>query len=146
MKTLSLWQPWATLVVIGAKRNETRSWPTAYQGSLLIHAAKHFTPDEKMICMREPFYSVLKAAGFHPPYDLPTGSIIGMVDQTGCVHVETVRDGLSKQELAFGNYADDRFAHTYTNPVRFARLTPYSGSQRYFYCDIPLHVLQGERT
>ena len=40
MKALSLTQPWATLVVIGAKRIETRSWHTSYVGPLLIHAAK----------------------------------------------------------------------------------------------------------
>ena len=40
MKALSLTQPWATLVVIGAKRIETRFWHTSYVGPLLIHAAK----------------------------------------------------------------------------------------------------------
>lgn len=28
MKLLSLWEPWATLMAIGAKRIETRSWQT----------------------------------------------------------------------------------------------------------------------
>ncbi len=40
MKALSLLQPWATLVVIGVKQIETRSWSTAYRGPLLIHASK----------------------------------------------------------------------------------------------------------
>jgi hypothetical protein len=40
MKAISLWQPWATAIALGAKRVETRSWPTAYRGPLLIHAAK----------------------------------------------------------------------------------------------------------
>jgi hypothetical protein len=38
MKGLTLTQPWATLVAIGAKRIETRSWPTRYRGLLAIHA------------------------------------------------------------------------------------------------------------
>jgi hypothetical protein len=38
MKALSLTQPWASLVVAGAKKLETRSWPTYYRGPLLIHA------------------------------------------------------------------------------------------------------------
>lgn len=38
MKVLSLTEPWATLVAIGAKRIETRSWSTRYRGPLLIHA------------------------------------------------------------------------------------------------------------
>src|SRR6202030_2406661 len=42
MKALTLTQPWATLVAIGAKRIETRSWPTLYRGPLAIYAAKRF--------------------------------------------------------------------------------------------------------
>lgn len=40
MKAITLTQPWATLVAIGAKRIETRSWATRYRGPLAIHAAK----------------------------------------------------------------------------------------------------------
>lgn len=42
MKALSLWQPWASAIAVGAKHIETRSWSTAYRGPLAIHAAKHF--------------------------------------------------------------------------------------------------------
>lgn len=38
-KAISLWQPWASLVVAGLKRIETRSWPLP-AGRYLIHAAK----------------------------------------------------------------------------------------------------------
>ena len=40
MKAISLWQPWATLVGLGVKTIETRSWATKYRGPLAIHAAK----------------------------------------------------------------------------------------------------------
>lgn len=39
MKALTLHQPWATLVALGVKTIETRSWSTRYRGRLLIHAA-----------------------------------------------------------------------------------------------------------
>lgn len=39
-KALTLWQPWATLVALGHKRIETRSWATRHRGELWIHAAK----------------------------------------------------------------------------------------------------------
>jgi hypothetical protein len=32
MKALTLHQPWATLVALGAKQIETRSWPTRHRG------------------------------------------------------------------------------------------------------------------
>lgn len=38
MKALTLWQPWASLVALGVKRIETRSWSTDYRGPLAIHA------------------------------------------------------------------------------------------------------------
>lgn len=44
MKALSLTQPWASLVAIGAKRIETRSWRTSYRGEVAIHAAKGLGP------------------------------------------------------------------------------------------------------
>ena len=34
MKAPSLWQPWASAIAVGAKRVETRSWPTNYRGPL----------------------------------------------------------------------------------------------------------------
>lgn len=39
MKALTLWQPWASLVALGVKTIETRSWSTGYRGPLAIHAA-----------------------------------------------------------------------------------------------------------
>lgn len=43
MKALSLRQPWASLVALGVKTVETRSWSTSYRGPLAIHAAtRHF--------------------------------------------------------------------------------------------------------
>ncbi len=59
MKAISLLQPWATLVAIGAKRIETRSWATNYRGPLAIHASKSPKMVNKLT-WDEPFYSALK--------------------------------------------------------------------------------------
>ena len=47
-RCLSLIQPWATLVAIGAKKVETRSWKTPYRGWLAIHASKAFPKDAQL--------------------------------------------------------------------------------------------------
>jgi activating signal cointegrator 1 len=39
IKALTLWQPWASFMAVGMKKNETRSWGTSYRGPLAIHAA-----------------------------------------------------------------------------------------------------------
>lgn len=76
MKAVTLTQPWATLVAIGAKQIETRSWPTNYRGPLAIHAGKGPStigwPQLNHICNRtEPFRSVLQVAAAWRCPDLP---------------------------------------------------------------------------
>lgn len=44
MKTLTIRQPWASLIAAGVKTIETRSWSTRYRGPLAIHAGRA-TPD-----------------------------------------------------------------------------------------------------
>jgi activating signal cointegrator 1 len=36
---ITLWQPWASLIALGIKKFETRSWETSYRGKIFIHAA-----------------------------------------------------------------------------------------------------------
>jgi hypothetical protein len=58
MKAITIWQPWASLIAIGAKQYETRSWETKYRGPIAIHAAKK--DPCKMPILVEPFETVLK--------------------------------------------------------------------------------------
>jgi hypothetical protein len=41
-RAISLHQPWASLVALGIKRYETRSWSTKFRGKLLICSAKKY--------------------------------------------------------------------------------------------------------
>lgn len=63
MRCLSLYEPWASLMSLGVKRVETRSWSTSYRGKVAIHASKHFTREEKELCFEDGFYEPLHAAG-----------------------------------------------------------------------------------
>ena len=93
MKTITLTQPWASLVAIGVKQIETRSWQTSYRGPLAIHAAKGFPKWAKELCYTEPFKSVLAlnvrenmAGQFylsHVINNLPTGCIVATCELTG---------------------------------------------------------------
>jgi hypothetical protein len=54
MKAISLWQPWATLLVIGAKKYVSRSWklPENLIGQrIAIYAAKHVDGKNKYLCL-----------------------------------------------------------------------------------------------
>jgi len=62
MKAITLYQPWATLVALGKKKIETRSWKTDYRGPLAIHVAKKFTGEQRMLCRwaKQPLSDALK--------------------------------------------------------------------------------------
>lgn len=85
MKALTLWQPWASLVAIGVKRVETRSWATSYRGPLAIHAAK-VTPREARALTTQPFiYTRMVGA----PFGYPEGVVLAIVELLDCVPAET---------------------------------------------------------
>ena len=42
VKTLTIREPWASLIVNGYKEYEFRSWKTNYRGKILIHAGIGF--------------------------------------------------------------------------------------------------------
>ena len=42
MKVLTIKQPWASLIMLGYKRFEFRSWKTNYRGELLIYTDSTF--------------------------------------------------------------------------------------------------------
>lgn len=140
MRTISLWQPWASLVVIGAKTWETRSWNTSYRGPLAIHAAKRWTPAQRALIAQEPFKSALMAAGI---YELPLGKVLGKVELVntalctslkGHVIFSTGGDGIIIQgpELSFGDFAPGRYAWQLENPERLDTPIPEIGRQRFW--------------
>ena len=76
MKALTITQPWATLIAIGAKRFETRGWSTPYRGPLAIHAGKNLAPVVvSAACAssagRNRSRQKLTDAGYADPRDLP---------------------------------------------------------------------------
>lgn len=81
MKTLSIRQPWAWLIIHGGKDIENRTWPTRYRGPVLIHAAKGMTGAEY-----NDAYHFAQDLGVTIPLfkDLERGGIVGVATVTGC--------------------------------------------------------------
>jgi len=131
MRAMSLWQPWASLMVHGHKRNETRSWSIEYRGRVLIHAAKRFQQEEREICIYAPFAPCL-ARHYNKLKDIPLGAIIGSVHIVDCVPTNWAVSRITDQERHFGNYADGRFAWITENPVAFKEPVPFRGQQGFF--------------
>lgn len=129
IKAISLWQPFASLVVGGFKRYETRSWFPHYRGLLAIHATKKFPVHAQRLCGVEPFKSWLLAMGYEDYGDLPTGAVLGVVKLELVYGTEIIRGYLEAAELAMGDFSDKRFAWLLTDPQRFAEPIPARGKQ-----------------
>lgn len=110
MKALSLLQPWAQLVAIGAKEYETRSWATDYRGPLAIHASKGFSKENRELCLEWPFDEALLKAGIGCPGALPRGLVIATCVLVGCYRINKPNPRISPEEQSFGNWKVGRFA------------------------------------
>lgn len=143
MKIISLHQPWATLLVLGKKKIETRSWSTAYRGPLAIHAAKKLLPHFGQICNSEPFNTALKTAGYDELECFEFGKVIGAVTLSQIATTEEIIDpgvefpgdfcdAFTFTETFFGNYEPGRFGWLCTHPIKFPSPFPLTGRQRIF--------------
>ena len=135
VRCLSLTQPYATLISLGVKCIETRSWQTPYRGRLAIHAAKDFPKDARAMCLKEPFKRVLMAAGIESLADLPLGALLATVQLVDCVPTGKVRSQLSSEEYAFGDYSAGRFAWLLGDVQRLAVPVPARGALRLWTVD-----------
>ena len=156
LKTISLWQPWASLIALKYKRIETRSWYTSYRGVLAIHACKgiprwaiklciHFI---KLLRIDENEYNVL--------YELsrgygPLGKIVATCRLVDCVKIveqpKLSRDGfamlengiqVSGNELSFGDYTVGRYAWILEDVQPLKEPVPAKGMQGLW--NLPLEV------
>src|SRR5947209_8605322 len=116
MRCLSIKQPWATLIALGAKRVETRSWSTSYRGSLAIHASSRINREAAMSLRVPSIQEALAVRGYHQgsgpasnPCGLPLGAVIAVVT---LVDVQPITLELvpAEPERSFGDYTPGRFA------------------------------------
>lgn len=115
---LSLTQPWASLVVSGRKRWETRGWRTHHRGRVIIHASKLMPP-----------WARGAALGFDlDPAALPKGVLLGAVTIVRMVPTEEARLMLPDEELAMGDYSDGRWAWELADPVALPEPIPGRGA------------------
>jgi len=151
IKGLSLWQPWAVVMETGAKRNETRSWPTKHRGPLAIQASKKRPTDIVGLLgiLRDDWAAwapALRDAGC--PIDehrrviglggLAYGAIACVVNVVDCVSI-TAENAPSWPERAFGDYTPGRFMFVTDRVVRLAEPVPFRGAQGMF--DVPVDLL-----
>lgn len=130
MKAITLTPPRGTLITLGQKKIETRSWRTDYRGPLAIHQGSNLKPiggrrGLEEICGTQPFFDALYPIVLnHDRYcdrnliadALPMGKIVAVCElrhivPTGSIHQHTLIDWpLTDQERTFGDFAPGRYA------------------------------------
>ena len=96
MKTITIKQPYATLIVEGLKEYEFRTWKTKYRGDILIHAGKGI--DKEAMKRYD-----------HLNLEYPSGKIIAKATITDCLYVddELKKELKNKNSLIYHNILKD---------------------------------------
>lgn len=103
MKVLSIKEPWASLIMNGTKKIETRSWKTKYRGEIYIHASS-----SKAKITKPEVYELIKDMNFK------CGYIICKCNLVDCIYMtdEYVNDMKTNhyEEYICGHYEVGRYA------------------------------------
>lgn len=134
MKARSLYQPYASLMALGLKKNETSSWATSYRGPLLIHAAKKIIdwPNGRI-------QAAFEGIAFLPS-DLPLGCLLCKVDLIDCKKI-FLYNRPKEPERSFGIYTLGRYMWI-TDNLEIFDPVPYRGRQRIF--NVPADIISIE--
>jgi hypothetical protein len=149
LKGISLWQPWASLIAVGAKRIETRSWQIGYRGLLAIHATKTFEFSGSATYYDPQVGPLMREAlaPLYPDYSkLPLGAIVAVAQLVDCMPTRNVCPHLNAKlatygwnqggyyaipqaDFAFGDYSPGRWAWLLENVQRLPKPIPRSGAR-----------------
>lgn len=150
MPAISLWQPWATLLAAGYKRVETRSWAPRelHMGeTVAIHAAKHWTQDERELCEDDPFFrrflTLAARRGLWDTGHPPLGCIVGVATfHTAAPTERLIRNPkLTEREHGFGNYSPGRYGWVFVDARPITPPVPLRGERGIFTWQAPYDVL-----
>lgn len=118
MKTLSIKEPHATLLLTPYKTIETRSWPTSYRGPILLHASKFipsYRSDPAMWDRVLKLYDKEESrTGSRPKFR--NGHIYAKAVLVDCIEMteENIK-ALSQDEIDAGYYAPGRYMWILSN-------------------------------
>lgn len=156
MKALSLWQPWASAMAVGAKRIETRSWPAvasghAFRGWVAIHASKrtHWPKDapaavsgmslentfEYHLRISLESYQLFVGNGFGVFSSLPMGAVVAVGWMNYCESTTDLK--VSELEAMWGGYEAGRYGWVFSEMWRLNDPMPARGKQKLFDLDMP---------
>jgi activating signal cointegrator 1 len=138
VKALSLWQPWASLVAIKTKRNETRSW-LCHRAMIGQRIAVHAAKTEKGLAAMSDALRALCGDVF--PWDLvhlPFGAIVCTAVIRESIPVADI-GALYREEIESGDYSAGRYAWPLWDVRQLSAPIPCKGAQGFW--SVPDDVL-----
>lgn len=115
MKVLTLTEPWATLMKLGEKNIETRSWSTNHRGLLAIHAAKSVPKYAREFCNDSEVIAAFLRRNEQQWFKL--GYILCVRKLINILPTENVKNILHKERI-FGDYSPGRFAWIFSDDIK----------------------------
>lgn len=155
VKAVSLWEPWASLMALGAKTIETRDRKVHFRGLLLIHAARKWSIEQERFLMTPEVQEALRPLiAEHPvhrghtdqvrEYHLGRGRALALVKLHACVSTSGVFSpdlvpelrAMVDRERTFGDYRPNRWLWVTSDRQR---LKPFQvrGHQGFFNVELP---------
>jgi len=108
MKTLSIKQPWAELIIQGKKKIEIRKWNTKFRGEFLIHSSGNIDLE------------AMNKFGF-AQNELPRGAIIGKVTLKDIKKYKNKEEFKSEYDKHLAGIEWGDFGFILENPKRFEK-------------------------
>ena len=126
-KAISIWQPWASLIGLGVKTYETRSWQTNYRGKLIICSARKTTKQQQQdYALLSQKYQIDMDWD-----DLLFGYAIAICDITDCIKISNgLICSILQVEYDCGDWEIGRYAWKLENIKVLDNPTPVKGKQR----------------
>lgn len=136
MRAITIHQPWASLIALGEKTIETRSWPTRYRGPIAIHAGK-LTRERAEDCLEDPYRELLVKHGLKAIGDLPWGAVVAVATLADCVRMTGhMYEPASVMEHELGWFAPGRYAWHLSDVVLLPTPVPARGKQGFWDVDL----------
>jgi hypothetical protein len=146
MNALTVYQPHAMALAIGLRTIETRGWPTAYRGPLLIHAAKQWdgviaedcriaeSQIRGIVWSRTQTKNQLAMA--NTPWRDTLGCVLAVAVLSDCVPIPEPCG--TEFDKAWGGFGPGRYGFVLTELRTLSRPVPAVGKQKLWVPDAAL--------
>lgn len=109
VKVITVRQPWATLLMLGIKKFETRSWSTKFRGMVMLHVSKAIPRAEDWGFFAWPNHNPDWVESFNTAYKKHTlGTVIGAMNIEDSLRTEKLLP--SSEEQSMGDWTPGRYA------------------------------------